>query len=121
MKTRLLALLVTLLCAQSALAGRVLPASLQIGEIGTADTSQIRFVASDRSWLQTLAELFIPSGTAYRLAPGVRILDENNRFLLTGQLPGLVGKRVGVTVDVSGYINRIWVLTDDDLRTLGRQ
>ena len=121
MKTRLFTLLVSLLCTQTALAGRVLPASLQIGEIGAADHSQIRFVAADRSWLQTLTGLFVPSGTAYRLAPGVRILDENNRFLLTGQLPGLVGKRVGVTVDVSGDINRVWVLTDDDLRALGRQ
>ncbi|SMF54752.1 hypothetical protein [Pseudogulbenkiania subflava] len=119
MKTRLLALLVTLLCAQSALAGRVLPATLQIGEINAADSAQISF-AAERSWLQALTGLFIPSGTAYPLAPGVRILDENNRFLLTGQLPGLVGRRVGVTVDMSGAINRIWVLTDDDLRTLAR-
>ncbi|WP_024301250.1 hypothetical protein [Pseudogulbenkiania sp. MAI-1] len=121
MKTRLFVLLVLLICTRTALAGRVLPASLQIGEISAADSSQISFAAADRSWLQALAGLFIPSGTAYRLAPGVRILDENNRFLLTGQLPGLVGKPVGVTVDVSGAINRIWVLTDDDLRALGRQ
>ncbi|MBL8339976.1 MAG: hypothetical protein JNL30_00800 [Rubrivivax sp.] len=50
------------------------------------------------------------NGRPARLAPGARIRDENNMLALTG---ALAGRRVVVhyTVDLSGLLSEIWVLT----------
>jgi hypothetical protein len=50
------------------------------------------------------------NGRPARLAPGARIRDENNMLALTG---ALAGKRLVVhyTVDLSGLVADIWVLT----------
>ena len=44
-----------------------------------------------------------------RLAPGGIITDENNRSILHGALPP--GVRVAYTVELSGDISRIYILT----------
>jgi hypothetical protein len=50
------------------------------------------------------------NGRPARLAPGARIRDENNMLALTG---ALAGRRLVVhyTVDISGLLAEVWVLT----------
>ena len=50
------------------------------------------------------------NGRPARLSPGARVRDENNMLALTG---ALAGRRVVVhyTVDLSGLVSEVWVLT----------
>ena len=50
------------------------------------------------------------NGRPARLSPGARVRDENNMLALTG---ALAGRRLVVhyTVDISGLVSGVWVLT----------
>jgi hypothetical protein len=53
-----------------------------------------------------------------RLSPGARIYDQSNRTIVHGQLP--TGAEVLYTRDPGGDIQRIYVLTDEELLRLQR-
>lgn len=99
-------------------AGRLLPDNLVVGTLGAMDETGIDFVRDDRTLLQRLGALIAAEPSHFALAPGVRILDDHNRFLLSGHLNNLNGRTVGVTFDQQGNINRIWVLGDDEIEAL---
>ena len=117
MKILIVALLAASLAAP-ALAGRLLPLDLKAGTVRAADDATIEFVKKDRSLLESLLGIFIRSNRQFPLAPGLRIFDENNRFLLRGQLDSLEGKPVGVTFNMQGQINRIWLLRPEEVELL---
>ncbi|ATP30331.1 hypothetical protein [Chromobacterium violaceum] len=105
-----------LLClALPSAAGRLLPDGLVMGRLADADGSSIEFVRSDRTLLQRLSALIAAEPQRFALSPGLRVFDEHNRFLLSGQLNGLKGRTIGVAFDQQGSINRIWVLGDDEI------
>src|SRR5688572_25294573 len=52
----------------------------------------------------------------YRLTPGARIYDRSNRTIVHGQLPA--GAEVLVSREQSGYINRIYILTEQEIERL---
>ena len=93
-------------------------ANIMAGTLSAVDNNVVTFVKSESSLLSTLVALVIPSGQSYTTAPGLRIFDANNLFVLSGQLPTLVGKTVGITLDLQGNINRIWVLSDEEIAQL---
>ena len=101
-----------------ALAGRLLPLDLKAGTVRAVDDATIEFVKKDRSLLESLLGIFIRSNRQFPLAPGLRIFDESNRFLLRGQLDTLEGKPVAVTFNMQGQINRIWVLRPEEVELL---
>ncbi|AXE30323.1 hypothetical protein DK842_10640 [Chromobacterium phragmitis] len=106
----------SLLClALPASAGRLLPDSLVMGKLADVDDSGIEFVRADRTLLQRLSALIAAEPQHFALSPGLRVFDEHNRFLLSGQLNALKGRAIGVTFDQQGNINRIWVLGDDEI------
>ncbi|OQS40886.1 hypothetical protein [Chromobacterium haemolyticum] len=115
-------ILIVALCAAwlaaPALAGRLLPMELKAGTVSAANDATIEFVKKDRSLLESLLGIFIRSERQFPLAPGLRIFDEHNRFLLRGQLEGLEGRPVGVTFNMQGQINRIWVLRPEEVEML---
>jgi hypothetical protein len=53
------------------------------------------------------------NGQAVRLAPGLRIRGQNNMLALSG---GLLGAKLLVhyTVDISGLVKDVWILTADE-------
>ncbi|KUM03421.1 hypothetical protein KIF53_02790 [Chromobacterium subtsugae] len=104
--------------ALPAAAGRLLPDSLVMGKLGDQNAAGIAFVRADQTFLQRLGGLIAVPPPRFALAPGLRIFDGGNRFLLSGQLNDLRGKTVGVTFDPQGSINRIWVLGDDEIEAL---
>jgi hypothetical protein len=52
----------------------------------------------------------------FRLTPGARIYDRSNRTIVHGQLPP--GAEVIYVTDKSGGVQRIYVLTDEELLRL---
>ncbi|CUA84041.1 hypothetical protein Ga0061063_1982 [Gulbenkiania indica] len=109
-----------LLCLHAApsLAARLLPADLAVARVVAADYPLMQLEKQDKSWLETLAGwLFLArSDQVLQLTPGVRIYDRDNRFLLTGRLPELAGQVVGLTLNPQGQVNRIWLLTAEELQ-----
>ena len=55
------------------------------------------------------------NGQPARLAPGVRIRDENNQIAMSGALMGQVFP-VKYLLDSSGLVNQAWILTADEVR-----
>ena len=51
--------------------------------------------------------------TPYTLGPGVRVLDENQRVVLTGQLPGVTSHVVFLR-DAAGNVFRVWLVSAKD-------
>jgi hypothetical protein len=118
MKTLITALLLCLFSLPAMAVNRLLPANIMAGTLSAVDNNVVTFVKSESSLLSTLVAMVIPSGQRYTTAPGLRIFDANNLFLLSGQLPTLVGQTVGITLDLQGNINRIWVLSDEEIAQL---
>ncbi len=118
MKTLVLALFVALLSLPAAAVNRLLPANIMAGTIRSVDGNVVTFSKSNSSLLRSVVALLIDNGQTYTVAPGLRIFDTNHRFLLAGQLPTLVGQNVGITLDMQGNVNRVWVLTDEEIARL---
>ena len=55
------------------------------------------------------------NGQPARLAPGVRIRDENNQIAMSGALMGQVFP-VKYLLDSSGLVSQVWILTTDEVR-----
>ncbi|MGC0153912.1 hypothetical protein ACPRNU_15720 [Chromobacterium vaccinii] len=105
-----------LLClALPAAAGRLLPDGLVMGKLADVDDAGIEFVRADRTLLQRLSALIAIEPQHFALSAGLRVFDEHNRFLLSGQLNALKGRTIGVTFDQQGNINRIWILGGDEI------
>ena len=51
--------------------------------------------------------------TPYTMGPGVRVLDDQQRVVLTGQLPGIQSHVVFLR-DASGNVFRVWLVNDKD-------
>ena len=51
-----------------------------------------------------------------RLAPGARIYDQSNRTIVHGHIPS--GAEILFAREQSGYINRIYILTEREIASL---
>jgi hypothetical protein len=90
-----LALILSLAWASSALAARLLPDGVQVGQISGASYPQVRL-----------------NGTVRMLAPGSIIYDENNRTILGGNLPQ--SAKVFYLLDSQGQVSKIWIMTAEE-------
>lgn len=115
---KILTLLSAVLLASSAWAARPLPANLQLGTLTGSDHATVTLEARSSSLLGRLVGLVLPERASYPLVPGLRVVDADNRLVLHGQLGNYAGSAVGVTFDFQGNLNRIWVLTGDELAAL---
>ena len=52
----------------------------------------------------------------FRLSPGARIYDRGNRTIVHGHLPP--GAEVLFAREQSGYVNRIYILTEQEIERL---
>ena len=55
------------------------------------------------------------NAATFQLARGVRLRDENDRFLVLGRLTVQSGKPVAVKRDAAGVIRELWLLNDDEV------
>lgn len=90
-----------LLVSASAAAGRILPRQGKTGE-----------VMGHRYPLVNI------NGKTYRLAPGARIYDRNNRTILQNRLPDNV--KVLYKLDMNGEVIQLWLLTPREQAALRR-
>lgn len=116
MKT-LIALLLALTVSSAAHADRPFPSGMQLGTLGSYSGNSVGFTPRTSSLVGWVVGLVTPGG-AYPTSPALRIYDRDNHLVLTGQLSNYSGSPVGVTFDFQGNINRIWVLTSQELATL---
>jgi hypothetical protein len=97
--TRCAALLACVLAASSAMAQslRTFPANALRGEMVFGPPPEV-----------------LLNRTATQLAPGARIRDESNRYVLSGSVQG-TKRVVHYTLDLSGQPLEIWLLTPTEL------
>jgi len=109
---------IALFIATHAWAARPLPANLVLGTLTGSDGATLTFAPRASSLLGRLVGLVLPDSVSVPLTPALRVYDPDNRLVLQGQINDYAGNTVGVTFDFQGNLNRIWVLTGDELATL---
>lgn len=92
-------MLIGLLLAAPAWAGRMFPADAKPGELQGMTFPQARI-----------------NDKIYRMAPGLRIRDTNNRIVVPNAAP-TTGK-VMYQLDTTGNLLQMWVLTPDEIARL---
>ncbi|MNZ78561.1 hypothetical protein D3C78_971380 [compost metagenome] len=96
-------------------ADRAIPSGMLVGVVDSAMYPQITLRKPKPPLLTRMATLGLYKKTiTYRVAPSVRIRDEDNRFMVYGMLPKVTGKVVGLKSDFSGQVSQVWVLTGEE-------
>ncbi|MCY1560867.1 hypothetical protein D9M68_980580 [compost metagenome] len=86
-----------------------------VGVVDSAMYPQITLRKPKPPLLTRMATLGLYKKTiTYRVAPSVRIRDEDNRFMVYGMLPKVTGKVVGLKSGVGGQVSQVWVLTGEE-------
>lgn len=107
------ALALVLGLSSPALADRVIPSGMMVGYVDSAVYPVITLKRPKPSLLRRVITLGLYQKTvSYPLSVSIRIRDEDNRFMVYGQLPKITGKFVGIKVGLDSRISQIWVLTE---------
>lgn len=92
-----------------ALADRVIPSGMMVGFVDSAVFPVITLKRPKPSLLRQVMTLGLYNKTvSYPLSVSLRIRDEDNRFMVYGQLPKITGKFVGIKVGLDKRISQIW-------------
>ncbi|MCG8906243.1 hypothetical protein [Pseudomonas sp. DP-17] len=95
-----------------ALADRVIPSGMMVGFVDSAVFPVITLKRPKPTLLRQVMTLGLYKKTiSYPLSVSIRIRDEDNRFMVYGQLPKITGKFVGIKMGLDSRISQIWVLT----------
>ena len=106
---------VLIMCfATASWAGRVVPPDMNVAVLQQVSYPQVVLSPDGFSWLRVFTLGWLQGSTAYEAVEGVRIRDENNRFIVKKRLPAKVGKPVAVRMDNGQRIVEIWVLSPDE-------
>ncbi len=106
---------VLIMCAATAAwAGRAVPPNMSVAVLQQVNYPQVVLSPDGFSWLRFFTLGWLKSSTAYEAVEGVRIRDENNRFIVKNRLPANVGKPVAVRMDNDSRIVEIWVLSPEE-------
>lgn len=110
MKKYLLLLLIAL-CGQTASAQRFPVNDMEIAVLRGVQFPQVQLSNEGFSWLRLLTLGWLDGTQTFDMTAGVRIRDENNRFIVHGRLPEHNGKIIAIRRTPYGQISEIWVLT----------
>ncbi len=94
-KSILMLVLFSVAFAQMAIAGRLLPQDVKTGMIRAVQYPQVNV-----------------DGTVYKLSPGSRVFDQNNRSVLPGSIPQSV--RIFYQLNPQGELSKVWIMTPDE-------
>lgn len=94
---------------------RELPKEMDVAVLQRVELPYVELGSGGFSWLKLLT-LGIADGNSakFQVARGVRIKDENDRFMVTGRLTAQTGKPVAVRRDAAGVVREIWILTEPE-------
>ena len=87
-------------------------AALALALAVTVASAQVRSIPADakRGQMRHLQEMTVDiNGRAMQLAPGAQIRDASNLVVMPSALPAR--SLVKFTLDSSGNVNRVWILT----------
>lgn len=106
--------LIALLFALPAWA-RDLPKEMDVAVLQSIELPYVELGSGGFSWLKLLT-LGIADGNSakFQVARGVRLKDENDRFMVMGRLTAQTGKPVAVRRDAAGVVREIWILTEPE-------
>lgn len=85
--------------------------SMEVAVLKSAQFPQAELTNQGLSWLRILTLGWLDGAKTFNMVQGVRIKDENNRFITHGLLPQHAGKVVALRRNGAGEIVEIWILT----------
>ncbi|MBH5329324.1 hypothetical protein H9Q10_06530 [Eikenella sp. S3360] len=89
--------------------------SMEVAVLKSASFPQVTFTSEGFSWLRVLTLGWLGDGAkTFDMVQGVRIKDENNRFITHGQLPNYAGKVVALRRNGAGNVVEMWILTPQE-------
>ena len=94
-------------------AGRFVPDDLifvQIRDVNTR-TMEIKLVNASDGFIKRIYK----SAYIFRIAQGVRIKDERNKWVVRGKLPNYKGYVFGVRFSNAGQLNEMMILSDEEI------
>lgn len=104
---------VSILLLSSLTWARTLPDDMDVAVLKRIDLPYVELSSGGFSWMKVLTLGWIDGNAAtFQLARGVRLRDENDRFLVLGRLTVQSGKPVAVKRDAAG---ELWLLNDDEV------
>ena len=107
---------VSILFLSSLTWARTLPDDMGVAVLKRIDLPYVELSSGGFSWMKVLTLGWIDGNAAtFQLARGVRLRDENDRFLVLGRLTVQSGKPVAVKRDAAGVIRELWLLNDDEV------
>ena len=107
---------VSILFLSSLTWARTLPDDMDVAILKRIDLPYVELSSGGFSWMKVLTLGWIDGNAAtFQLARGVRLRDENDRFLVLGRLTVQSGKPVAVKRDAAGVIRELWLLNDDEV------
>ena len=107
---------VSILLLSSLTWARTLPDDMDVAVLKRIDLPYVELSSGGFSWMKVLTLGWIDGNAAtFQLARGVRLRDENDRFLVLGRLTVQSGKPVAVKRDAAGVIRELWLLNDDEV------
>ena len=107
---------VSILLLSSLTWARTLPDDMDVAVLKRIDLPYVELSSGGFSWMKVLTLGWIDGNAAtLQLARGVRLRDENDRFLVLGRLTVQSGKPVAVKRDAAGVIRELWLLNDDEV------
>ena len=107
---------VSILLLSSLTWARTLPDDMDVAVLKRIDLPYVELSSGGFSWMKVLTLGWIDGNAAkFQLARGVRLRDENDRFLVLGRLTVQSGKPVAVKRDAEGVIRELWLLNDDEV------
>ena len=107
---------VSILLLSSLTWARTLPDDMDVAVLKRIDLPYVELSSGGFSCMKVLTLGWIDGNAAtFQLARGVRLRDENDRFLVLGRLTVQSGKPVAVKRDAAGVIRELWLLNDDEV------
>lgn len=108
---RFLLILIFGLLSFSTHAGRILPMDVDFAYIEKAQFPDIVLGSGKNHLLRYLSFGLYDKPVAMKASAAIRIADENNRWVVHGNLPKYKGKMIAFRLDYQKNINTMWVLT----------
>lgn len=112
MKRLMAILLLGLMLAAPAWAGRVLPQDMDMAVMKSGQYPEVVLTSEGFSWLKLLTLGWLDKAQAFQLTPAVRIRNQQNLFVTYNHLPRFAGQAVAVRRNPAGQISEIWILTE---------
>lgn len=97
------------------IAGRIIPRNFNLYSIVAVQDPYIKVRPPNSSWLRYLSLGLIDNAKELKLAPGLRIRNERNLFIVRKLLSNYKGRVVAVRYDTMGMVNEVLILTEKEL------